>query len=221
MRQTIGTLNSINSKFVNPLKNSCIFVIVILCDYSWTVQNPATLKITIASSPSCLITESVNSKWNRTPRPTAPPRALCAFQTHRTVWFGSPSLATMLKNHCQPCGGQEVLCYATSPHGLIPLIKRSRVPGHGYSNTAYLSFIIKAVAAERVAECGRLLPKNSVFPIYSELHCALSSGSKVADVCQNRLLSLPVEIQSLARSASVFLQQKYILRTCWMAMREQ
>lgn len=34
--------------------------------------------------------------------------------------------------------------------------------------TAYLSFIIKAVAAKRVAECDRLLPENSVFPIYSE-----------------------------------------------------
>jgi hypothetical protein len=44
--------------------------------------------------------------------------------------------------------------------------------------TAYLSFIIKAVAAECVAECGGLLPKNSVFPIYSELHRTLSSGSK-------------------------------------------
>jgi hypothetical protein len=43
---------------------------------------------------------------------------------------------------------------------------------------AYLSYIIKAVAAERVAECGGLLPKNSVFPIYSELHCTLSSESK-------------------------------------------
>jgi hypothetical protein len=43
---------------------------------------------------------------------------------------------------------------------------------------AYLSYIIKAVAAERVAECGGLLPKNSVFLIYSELHRTLSSGSK-------------------------------------------
>jgi hypothetical protein len=41
--------------------------------------------------------------------------------------------------------------------------------------TAYLSFIIKAVAAESVAECGGLLPKNSVFPTYSELH---SSGAR-------------------------------------------
>jgi len=37
----------------------------------------------------------------------------------------------MLKNHCQPYGDQGVLCHATSPHGLIPPIKRSRVPGHG------------------------------------------------------------------------------------------
>ena len=44
--------------------------------------------------------------------------------------------------------------------------------------TAYLSYVIKAVAAERVAECGGLLPKNSVFPIYSKLHRTLSSGSK-------------------------------------------
>jgi hypothetical protein len=35
--------------------------------------------------------------------------------------------------------------------------------------TAYLSFIIKAVAAEHVAECGGLLPKNSVFPVYFEM----------------------------------------------------
>ena len=69
----------------------------------------------------------------------------------------------MLKNHCQPCGDQGVLCHATSPHGLIPPIKRSRVPG----------------LAERVAVVMvRLLPKNSVFPIYSELHHTLSSGSK-------------------------------------------
>jgi len=44
--------------------------------------------------------------------------------------------------------------------------------------TAHLSFIIKAVAAERVAECSGLLPKNSVFPIYSELHRTLSRGNK-------------------------------------------
>ena len=43
---------------------------------------------------------------------------------------------------------------------------------------AYLSYIIKAVAAERVAERGGLLPKNSVFPIYSELHRTLSSRAK-------------------------------------------
>jgi hypothetical protein len=35
--------------------------------------------------------------------------------------------------------------------------------------TAYLSYIIKAVATERVAKCGGLLPKNSIFIIYSEL----------------------------------------------------
>ena len=44
--------------------------------------------------------------------------------------------------------------------------------------TAYLSYIIKAVAAKHVAECGGLLPKNSVFPIYTELHRTLSRGSK-------------------------------------------
>ena len=31
----------------------------------------------------------------------------------------------MLKNHCQPCGDQGVLCHATSPHGLILPIKQS------------------------------------------------------------------------------------------------
>ena len=41
--------------------------------------------------------------------------------------------------------------------------------------TAYLSYIINAVAAECVAEYGGLLPKISVFPTYSELHL---SGSK-------------------------------------------
>jgi hypothetical protein len=40
------------------------------------------------------------------------------------------------------------------------------------------SVIIKAVAADCVAECGGLLPRNSVFPIYSELHRTLSSRSK-------------------------------------------
>jgi hypothetical protein len=89
-----------------------------LCDHSWTVQTLATLKFTITSSPSRLIAEGVNSKYNRTPRPIAPPRALCAFQTHRTLWSGFPSLTTMLKNHFQPCDDQGVLCYATSPRNL-------------------------------------------------------------------------------------------------------
>lgn len=57
-------------------------------------------------------------------------RALFAFQTHRTVGSGFPSLATILRSYCQPCGDQGVLCHATSPHGLVPLIKRSRIPGH-------------------------------------------------------------------------------------------
>jgi hypothetical protein len=68
-------------------------------------------------------------------------RVLFAFQTHRTVGSGFPSLATILRSYCQPCGDQGVLCYATSPHGLVPPIKRSRIPGHlviegdgGYSN---------------------------------------------------------------------------------------
>ena len=82
----------------------------------------------------------------------------------------------MLKNHCQPCGDQGVLCYATSPHVLILPIKQSGSLVMVTVITAYLPFVIKAVAAERVAECGRLLPKNSVFPIYSKLH--LSRGTK-------------------------------------------
>jgi len=51
------------------------------------------------------------------------------------------------------------------------------------------------VAAERVAVYGGLLrlPKNSVFPIYSELHLTLKQEQKVADVCQNQLFSLLVE----------------------------
>jgi hypothetical protein len=47
---------------VNPLKIPCIFVSVMLCNYSCTVQTPATLKITIVSSPSRLITEGVDSR---------------------------------------------------------------------------------------------------------------------------------------------------------------
>jgi hypothetical protein len=43
---------------------------------------------------------------------------------------------------------------------------------------AYLSFRIKAVAAERVAECGGLLPKISACPIYSELHRTLTRANK-------------------------------------------
>jgi len=42
----------------------------------------------------------------------------------------------------------------------------------------YLFFIIKAVTTERVTKCGRLLPKNSVFPIYFELYRTLLMGNK-------------------------------------------
>ncbi len=72
----------------------------------------------------------------------------------------------MLKNHCQPCGDQGVLCHATLPHGLIPPIKRSRVPGHGYGNYSVF-IIIKVVAAERVAECGGLLLKK--WPVFAKI----------------------------------------------------
>jgi len=41
---------------------------------------------------------------------------------------------------------------------LIPLIKRSKVPSYSLVTIAYLSFIIKAVAAKRVAQCPRMLP---------------------------------------------------------------
>ena len=61
-RQTIGTLNLNNSKFVNPLKIPVIFLLVLLCDYSRIVQTLATPKIIIASSPSRLIIESVKSE---------------------------------------------------------------------------------------------------------------------------------------------------------------
>jgi hypothetical protein len=54
----------------------------------------------------------------------------------------------MLKNHCQPCGDQGVLCHATSPYGLILPIKRSRSLVMVTVITAYLSFIIKAVAVQ-------------------------------------------------------------------------
>ena len=82
----------------------------------------------------------------------------------------------MLKNHCQPCGDQEVLCHATSLHGLLLLIKRSRSLVMVTVITAYSSFIIKAVA-----ECGRLAPS-----------CAVPSQGEqeVAGVCQNRLTTL-------------------------------
>ena len=47
----------------------------------------------------------------------------------------------MLRSHYQPCGGRGALCHATSPQGLVPPTKRSRIPGHlvinvdtGYSN---------------------------------------------------------------------------------------
>ncbi|KFZ13414.1 hypothetical protein V501_03718 [Pseudogymnoascus sp. VKM F-4519 (FW-2642)] len=36
------------------------------------------------SPPSHLIGEGVKSKYNRTPRPAAPPQALCTLQTHIT-----------------------------------------------------------------------------------------------------------------------------------------
>jgi len=33
-------------------------------------------------------------------------RALFAFQTHRTVGYGFPGLAAILRSNCQPCGDQ-------------------------------------------------------------------------------------------------------------------
>ena len=74
-----------------------------------------------------------------------------------------------------------------SPHGLVPPIKRSRVSGHlvivgrvitvitGYF---ILSYIIKPVAAERVAAYGGMLPKYSGFPIYFACTITLSNRSK-------------------------------------------
>ena len=47
-----------------------------------------------------LIAEGVNSKYNRTLRPIAPPRALCAFQTNKIVLSRFLSLTTVLKIYC-------------------------------------------------------------------------------------------------------------------------
>ena len=63
---------------------------------------------------------------------------------------------------------RECLCYAMSPQGMIPLVKRSRVPSpspsHSYVNysvsySTCLLYVIKTVAAECVAECGGLIPR--------------------------------------------------------------
>jgi hypothetical protein len=71
--------------------------------------------------------------------------------------------------------------------------------------TAHLSFIIKAVAAERVAERGGLLPKNSVFPILRVAPYPLKREQKVADVCQNWLTSLSADLFSTIEfSSSIF-----------------
>jgi hypothetical protein len=69
----------------------------------------------------------------------------------------------------------------------------------------YLSFIIKAVAAERVAECGGLLLKSSVFLIYFKLHCTLlKQEQKVADVCQNRLTSLLAVVTNFNKTINLY-----------------
>jgi hypothetical protein len=67
-----------------------------------------------------------------------------------------------------------VLCHVTSPHEWVPLIKRSRIPSHlvigadsGYSNYIVFYNIIKPVAR---AVAALAFPKNSVFPIHSELY---------------------------------------------------
>ena len=57
-------------------------------------------------------------------------QALFAFQTHRTIGSGLPSLVTILRSYCRLCGDQRVLRHAMSPHGLVHPIKRSRIPGH-------------------------------------------------------------------------------------------
>ena len=64
----------------------------------------------------------------------------------KAVKSGSPSLATMLRSYCQPCGDRGVLFHATSPaHGLVPPILRSRISGHlvikvdsGYGRLRYI-----------------------------------------------------------------------------------
>ena len=137
-----------------------------LYDHSWTVQTPATLKIMIASSPSRLIAEGVNSLYNRTPRPTAPPRALCAFETYRTVWSGFPSLTTMLGSHCQPWGGRGALGYAISPHSTSSYAIKDN-----FRKIFYLIIIIKrvcCVACGSVWRTAKSCRKIPVFPIYSE-----------------------------------------------------
>jgi hypothetical protein len=57
--------------------------------------------------------------------------------------------------------------------------------------TAYLFYIIKAVAAERVAECGGLLSLTEKFRFPDIL--LSKREQKVADICQNRPFSPLVE----------------------------
>jgi hypothetical protein len=88
----------------------------------------------------------------------------------------------MLKSHCQPCGGRGALCHTTLPHGSVPLITRSRVPGQLHITVTVISRKIYFISVWLcVADC-LSLAKNSRLPICSELHLS-SSGAKHGRFC--------------------------------------
>jgi len=55
------------------------------------------------------------------------------------VKYGFPSLPTMLRSHCQPCGDQAVLCYAMSPQGLVPPKQAIKDPGQMWLRGVWLT----------------------------------------------------------------------------------
>ena len=119
--------------FCERIKIPCSFMSVMLCAPSWTLLARLLRKLRSCRRRPYDLRRALFHGVIGPLNPQHHHRALSAFQTHRTVGSGFPSLATMLRRFCQPCGNQGVLCHASLPHGLVPPkapIKRSRVPGH-------------------------------------------------------------------------------------------
>jgi hypothetical protein len=68
----------------------------------------------------------------------------------------------MLKNHCQPCSDQGVLCHTTLPHGSIPPITRSRILGQQHIMVIAIFVKMYSIFKKVSKECVQFLQSRAV-----------------------------------------------------------